>query len=669
MAFNRSLRTAFVVESIAPADVSTEQLLPYQLGIFDINTWKSVTTPTFASNREVVFAVGSPNTGQKATPKGLRPKNFANIGNVNVSFKSLPIFGHNIDKAYVSRPVREAKQFIAYLGYNGVEPCKNIALECGKVYGLDIQVVGGPIRSVFGQDVRELIEVATPCCDSCATCTDTAIPTSEWIDSVMAKIEESYIVKRFIKAEKVESCCPAVAPFPTIDYTKYCLTLCDEGDQRALARVAVKYPGVSISRVARTSTHSTYEICQPTADAAPADLETSDLTVADCATCPAGFTLVEAGDVYRITIDNNGSGADPAAWLAEVQAAFPAAVSAIRTAFEFGTSTYVVTFPTGTVVAATDESTVSPIIKSTEARCVQDTPTVTSWTACGTAYKITRTVCMTKGNSDCNAVVPDLDDIQDMYEGMPGIVAGSVVARTAGTCISVYEMQQVNNECLEDGCDTLAVAKFDPIPAYNGHAWDTCKCEGWTVDGNGCPVAPTAVDNDCEYGIKFTGAFVDSRTGGCSFDVKDARFYDPIEIYVSLVDTDFPELCTQSQADYTITQYPSFEQLSGQEVIREVIKSRFYNQEKYLSPSMANGHKFIKAEGLEYGVDVDKHYYALHLFHNRNMTKNFTSSDFKDREEIVIYVPEDRLDVLDSVVNLVNSYTSSVGIMLPPAVV
>ena len=133
------------------------------------------------------------------------------------------------------------------------------------------------------------------------------------------------------------------------------------------------------------------------------------------------------------------------------------------------------------------------------------------------------------------------------------------------------------------------------------------------------------------------------------------------------VTTNF-ENCTWLNDQVTVAQYPTFEQLSGQEVLRDIIKYRYYLRELYFSPSAANAAKWTRAEGLEYGVDVDKHYYAVHILHNVKKVTNNTASEPQLREEIVFYFEESDVNLMNQFLQKLNSYTSSVGIQLPVVV-
>lgn len=653
MAFSKSIRTAFVVQSVDTSGKSTDKLVPFQLGVVG-SKWTTLSSPDPINDRSITIAVGSPNRGQvQSTGK---PTNFANQGNVNLSFKSQPIV--NVTKAFVSKPVAVAKPYVGYLGNDNLNNCLDIAIKCGKNFALSINLEGRGVRSVYGQDIHEIIEIPAVACSDCAAdCTDAAV-SSKFIDQLVANVNDSFQVGRFVKAEKIQNCCPALAAPTTIAYTNYALSLCDGGEVTDLAAVQAQYPTVSISRIDRVGTTSKYGFCQLAATAAPAAYSQTGTVIANCATCPAGFTTVTGGQVRLITIDNTNADLTPSAWLTEVQTKYATAIKATKLSFVSGTSTYTVILPSNFTVPGTipTETTISDLIGTEPTRCVQTSPTTTAWVTNGAAYKVKRRVYMTMSNSDCNATVTDLSRIQAAYANMPNLVAGSITldATDTNTCKSRYYLEQYNNDCLVDGCDTIALAKFDPIPAFEGHVWGDSDCQGWTTDGNGCLVPPVDTVVNCKFGIKFTTSFINPTTGGCSFDPGDARFYEPVRIQATLLDLDYGSVPLGTP--FRITQAPVYEQLSGQEVLRDIILSRMYRKEPYFSPSQEYGGKYNAAEGLEYGVDVNKHYFAIHLFHNDRGVMNYTASNNDLQEEIVIYIAEDNLTALDSTLVLLNTW-------------
>ena len=654
MAFPKSLRTAWVALTAAPQGIKTQDLVPYQVGLFNEH-YTSITTGTFQTNRNVRLAAGSGSKGQTQVKDALG--NIANVGNVNVSYKSQPIFGHNIDKIWVSKPVKTAKNFIGYLGYDGLDTSKTLDFKPGRQYAVEVVIKGQPVRAIFGQERRESFEVDGGCLVTGQDENENVAP--KLLDDLVARINRGYIVSRLMKAEKVVT--PATNP-TKISFTKYNLTLCDTGDSVALAQVQAQYPGTAITRITRKGSVSVYQMIRLTSAGTPTAFTQSDVVIPDCTTCPSGYTLVAGGKLFEVTIDNTNADLTASAQLTEVQTKFATAIRATKISFEDGTSKYLVVMPTTFVIPGTipTETTIQDLNKTTQPYCTQNTPLTTAWVAGTTMYKVKRTLELTKKieNCDTNAAT-ELASLVAAYPVKDDIASAPVIA-SENDCNVKFTIEQYSN-LMEDGCDTEDLAKFNDIKSWNGFIWKPVV----VVPGS----YPTAV------GIKFTGTFIDQRTQGCAFDPKDFVTYDPVTLEVSVYElTKQPtfssdislQACTDYKFNWTVVQYPTRQELLGQSVIRDVILSRNYNQELYVSPSQELGGKFSLAEGLEYGVDVNDFYYAVHVTHNADKRTNNTASEPNMREEVVIYFPESAYAEMIKFIAVLNTYVSSSGIYLDP---
>lgn len=896
MSFPKSIRTAWVATSVAPQGTNTANLTPYQVGLFNENH-VAFTNSTFQANRNIRFAVGSPNTGQKGVTGKLG--NFPNINNVDISFKSQHVFGHNIDRVWVSKPVKTAKPFIGYIGFDDQNFTKNLFITPGKQYALEVVVKGQPVRAIFGQDIRESFEIDGGCIGTATTFAGVT-PTNGLavldgttaqnaaglvINDLIRRLGDGYITSRFFKAEKVISndagnavSHPGAGSYPLYAHT---LTVSDTGDSLALAAVKNQFSSYTIERDSRIGNTSVYRLLTNANNLTPSPFTQDNVYLFDCptGTCATGYVLnygyslfnvsrslggttlnstmqqAVANSVFAsyntpITFDGQSSsrvvisatanadyfnitnhglysgqkvqyalgtggsviaglsvGTDYfvfrvdadnfklAANLADLRAgtfvnitavgtgtvhyivpassraanaggyitvgaggmdttdivttathnlttgdavfyapgnaaqalrvtaldgsasvALPAGVYFVSvlstTTFKLaytvenlingnfidittastGTNISFVTLTAGTIVSE-DNSTMTVSIRKDKSvtsltpvgtdnvvfegvvkdYCSLSALISTSWSAVSTiAGRAIKVYTLTKKLDDCNSpsTTAELAALQAAYPTSLTIQAAPTVSSTNG-CNVTYTMT-VYSRPMDLDCDTTLTPVFDAPAAWKGFQW---------VGGDETPNALVGNDNasSTKYGIKFTGAFVDQRTGGCSFDPKDAVTYDPIQLEVSLYEVthdaafgqttaliNSSSTCTPYVADWTVTQYPTREELLGQSVLRDVIKSRRYNQELYVSPSEELGGKFTKAEGLEYGVDVDAYYYAVHILHNVKKRVNNTASEPEQREEVVVYFPETNYTAMIQFVNALDTYTSSAGIFMNP---
>ena len=876
MSFPKSIRTAWVATSVAPQGTNTANLTPYQVGLFNENH-VAFTSSTFQANRNIRFAVGSPNTGQKGVTGKLG--NFPNINNVDISFKSQHVFGHNIDRVWVSKPVKTAKPFIGYIGFDDQSTDKNLLITPGKQYAIEVVVKGQPVRAIFGQDIRESFEIDGGCVGSATTLTGVN-PTNGLaanenaaglvINDLIRRLGDGYITSRFFKAEKVISGASYSATNALYAYT---LTVSDTGDSLALAAVKNQFSSYTIERDNRIGNTSVYRLLNGSSTLVSggtlSSFSQNNTYLFDCptGTCASGYTVTPGyslfnvtrarlttdvfsgnytdansnalanfvgssyhkpisfvassavnGTTEQITINNHGlttgqaviylantgnaigltdfttyyviridantiSLADSPAlatagtakdlsagtgtqYLSPVESVVTGItatnlnnITITKTAhglksgdvvyYAFGTGSatatgitayttpYIVTvvtadtfklsttfanyiaqtyvspsaatgntqafvkIPTSVLMTvnadnyvvalkqAPNLTSITPVNADTivyegniKMYCSLTSPITTSWVSAGIAYaRATKIYTLTKKIDDCDGtnVATELAALKAAYPVSLTVSSAPAVASAApfdgtgvNTCNVTYTMT-VFSRPMDLDCDTIPTPIFDTPAAWKGFQW---------VGGAETPSALVGEnETTSKYGIKFTGAFVDQRTGGCSFDPKDAVTYDPIQLEVSLYEVthdaafgqtstliNSSSTCTPYVADWTVTQYPTREELLGQSVLRDVIKSRRYNQELYVSPSEELGGKFTKAEGLEYGVDVDAYYYAVHILHNVKKRVNNTASEPEQREEVVVYFPETNYTAMIQFVNALDTYTASAGIFMNPIV-
>lgn len=649
MAFPKSIKTNWIVKSQAAVGKHSSELHPFEFAVLDKDTSTSL-APLDILNRDLLFAVGSPNVGQSTS--GLKVERLHDQLNSTMSFKSQPV--SRVTNVRAQKFTKDTATNVYYFGYNGSDTCRSLEFECGKTYMFDVYVKGRPARNIFFNELREVFEITTPCCAPCADgdC-DTALDCSYVIDELVANFnDENRWTSRFFTAEKVMSCATGTPEaLPQVDYTKYCLTVCDNGNELDLANIQAQYPASTVTRTERNGPYTTYELTLLESADAPADFSQDATTILGCDTCPSGFTEVAGGYAFVVEIDNSNTDTDAAAYLAAVQLVWATATSATKIGFVNGTSTYYIVASTDITKLPAADGRVTKSLGLTETKCTQDTAITTSWVECGSAYKVYRDLLITIGVSDCASVsnADELAAIQAFYADDPSIVADSLVAvDISGTteCLLRFSVQQLNNALLEDGCDTFAVAKFDTLSSYKGAFWKVDLCEGWTADAEtGCPVPPVATDRCCNCGIKFTARSfnnLDQFLDLPIFDLWEYNEKDPVELSVSLLEADgTTQVCDDKQPDFIQTQRANYRTLHGRDVMKEILLERFYRLEPYWNLTDKDALLLQAREGLKYGVDINSYYNAITVSHNVVNNLNYNSHTHSLREDVVLYFHED----------------------------
>lgn len=272
--------------------------------------------------------------------------------------KSHEFRGKDIISFEVSLPERLSPE-VWHVGYTGVVGCNEPAFsfECGKTYGLMIALGGSPTWRQWAKTLRHEIYVTTPCCDSdeCLTgCADSAFDC-EYVYRKFAEAINSHneLSLMGVKARYLTSDFSATTP-THFDYT---LTVCDGGLPQDTAAVQATLTEGKAVRIDRIGGMSVYQItCVLEANAPDDFTAVSDVLLADCGVCGAGYTLTEGKTVYTITA-NSATYANAAAVVTAYEAATVKTFTGVISAPNLVLNNIPVTghnFGTGTEVVYTD---------------------------------------------------------------------------------------------------------------------------------------------------------------------------------------------------------------------------------------------------------------------------------------------------------------------------
>ena len=646
--YSDKIQYNWVVNSLSTSGKKTVDLKAFEFAVVNADTHKTVAIgDPELSGQEYYFAVGSPNRAQATD--GQKINRHYNSLNSDVSFKSDKI--GNVGKLRFVTPDKQDLKQVYYLGYNGLDQCESLEFECGKNYKFHISVQGQNVQNVFGRyEFNEVVSVDTPCCDASCGCVDGKIDCSYVIDDLLARFDSDlFWVKRFYNVEKVINCSPALVQPTKTNYTTYCLTVCDNGDALDLSAIQSQYPTVTVEVKERKAPYTTYQFTQLAAAAAPAAYTQTSTVVRDCTTCPAGFTSVTGGFAYIVEIDNTNADLTPATQLTAVQTIFPTATFASKANFNFGTSTYYVV-SSAALTAPTGDARIVKTMGETSAKCQQTTPLTYAWASCGTSYKVTRDLCLTKANADCQTNPEELAEIQAYYAAQSDVVAGSLVLDASSTdCLIRFNISQFNNALLADGCDTFGSdgAKFDSLPTWKGFRWEVCPCEGWTVNVSGCPVPPVPDDKCCQCGLKFTTIQFPENMNECIYDITHYQEKDPVELSVTIYRPDGELLvCGTKSPTFRKTQAAKFQTLKGFDVMKQIIITRNDRQERFMNLTGKDSLLFLERQGTEYGVKLNDYYYEISISSHSSRFENRPL--FGGNDTITLYIHESQVVLFES---------------------
>lgn len=643
---NRQLEQVFNVKSIAPAGLTLDQLKPYQLAILDERTQRTVAAPPKNKAKGFRLVWKSPSKGNQGA--------FPDKKNLKAPIQSLVI--NEVDRIHkFENATDERKVFEGYLGYDGESACKTLAFECGTSYQLVLHAKGKPVRDLLGRDHTEIIPIVTGCCETCTF--------EENIKSALAAIQKSFYtnafyISKFFDCHPVYSCCPVPDPFDKVDFYDYDLSICDAGDDSALGEVQIAYQTTNIYRVGRENGISTYRA--ECVAAQPAAFVQQGTVLSDCDTCPAGYTKTNAQKKYILKVDNASSGTTNANFLTEVQAVtgWNTATAARRLNTENGVTTYEVWVPAAFTPPTWTADADYTFITSVPAICTLTTAVTTAWTLSATKYKVKRTLEMTLKNGDCDDTAADLALLTAYFTpaNFPSVVSGSLSQEIAGDCLSVYQIEQYS-DCLEDGCDWFGKdgAKFVDLPGYGTGTWSPIRCEGWTFDVDGCPVAPAApADETCLGGLKFVGKKFEADIIPCDDDFWESVETEGVELEVSL--TYYGKTgCDVVPVDWLVVQRPTTPQGTGRQLWKREIQAREYSGFEYRGIKGQEARVISARMGESYSFEADKLYHTISIYHNYDRNRTAQNAGTSTREVITLACEANKTAVFAQLKTLANT--------------
>jgi len=642
---------------VATAGHSSD-LKPGQIGLFDRNTFSVATG--IGNGKELFFAQGP--TG------GLdwygQP--------VKVSHKSPFFFAKDVEDIYLSKPQRVVNEEWV-IGYNGSASSKSLTFATGEPTRIKFYFHGQPIYRFFNGP-KEYVVSYTPKEDCTTPCeagdcpegiADCEVHTQKLIDLINNHTE----LRKFgVTAGYVSNTFSAASA----NMTKYCITLCDNGDAQALGAVQAQAPtGVNVVRTARVGSQSTYEFCQLAASAAPSPFtQTGSVLQAVCGECPDDSFLVPALDVFIVTRpivggEDFSTAASRDAYANTIWQAYATAESITTTTSTTSTTTSAgfdlnpnatfighgggvamvkLKFVSGTELDPPLGADTVEFAYTEPAVCVFDTPASVAWTTCGTGISSSRTLRLKNiARPDCDAEGDRLADIEASLAGVVGIQINTLDIEEGDACMDDYTVTQLSTDCLEEGCLTSNVSfTYDELPAFENSAWEV-----YTED----PVE----DDTRKCGIRVTAGYIDPKFGDCSFNPMDYYETEPIKMEISLLQEDGDRCDAENWPTVRQTRIGQISRQSGEYIVRELImKTDAYLKhvdQFSLEPRMREAFDMQLLSSVDKNAYYDLYYVRYKASYGNSFRKNeqekFTTVfAFKEGDGTALSFQTNVLDVL-----------------------
>lgn len=531
---NQAFRDVFVVSNPALlTSGDSTNLAIGQLGVFNYDPRKdrlAIASPDFQANKAIQLIVGTP-----PVPTNL-------LGAVADQSKvSKPIKGKKLLK-WEGRAAQRGQTQIVAIGYDGFDSTKTLTAQCEQSKDVFVKLSGGPIDQAFHTEGRGLVRqysLFSGCCDDCGD--DCAASSAEAMaDDLVNQINNDPILSlgsatntpytpgniptnKLIRAKKIIG---ATAPTPDATATQYLLAVCDNGDNVSLGAVQAQYPTLSVTRISRSGSTSTYQVVKT--GAIPTAFNDSGLPIInDCPVCPSGYTLVASAYITKITRQDAGD--STALTNLETAYSIVSPETASRIKYQFGQSTYIVT--TSAVISAPAVPTdfIESLGQSRNS-CVITTPISIAWTVGQTWIAFNRTYSITLEDNVCGT--SRLSELQALY---PDLVITDNGAGTGTACVHNFSTV-ILSAFAAPGCPADA-AQWTAPDAYFGIEWTP---------------APLSSSNTV-VGVLIESAYVDLITNECAymFWKYDA---EPIFIEVSQHDQDYNGKPTICAGDWSVKE-------------------------------------------------------------------------------------------------------------------
>lgn len=418
---------------------------------------------------------------------------------ISESHKSPFFYGKDVEDIYLSNPVRPVNEEWV-IGYNGSPSSVSLNYTKGEATRVKFYFHGEPTYRFFNGP-KEYVVSYTPkedCTTPCETgdcpegITDCLTHTQELINLINTHTE----LRKFgVTAKLVRNDFSAA----TTTMTKWCLTLCDNGDGTALKAVQAQAPvGVVVTRSERIGSLSTYTFCALDAVTPSAFQQTGSVLQAVCEDCPDDSFLIGAKDVYIVKRpivggENFTSAATRDAYANTLWQAYATAASITTSTSTTSTTTasgadgnpdatfvgqdgslaiVKVKFASGSTINAVGADLIE-FSHTEQAVCVFDTPASISWTECGVGISSSRTLVIKNLNRpDCDADGDRIDDLTVALAGVKGINIGSLALVPGDGCKDDYTVTQNSLDCLDESCLTQNVTfTYDSLPAFENNSW------------------------------------------------------------------------------------------------------------------------------------------------------------------------------------------------------
>lgn len=637
-----------------------DQLAVGQIGIFDAKTNRAVTAPTYAANKAIYIAQGTPDRSN--FPEGAAVPNIFRKTHTIQGKKLISLRGKKGNLGHGE---------IVTLGFDGVDVTKTLTAMPGETFYYWVRLTGDPIFNLNPDRSKGVIiqgAVQMPCKDECAdNCT--AVECNIIADKIVEDFNTKLLpggqkVNKYVQISKLLGSCQAPTPQATFGYCT--LVVPDNGTDYDLGQVQAQFPGAV--RISREGIFTTYGLLSSNVEgcSCPQGAYNAPDTIiyADCTSCEVG-TFTGAGDVFTVSSYLGNTAGIAAIIQATVDGLTTSTVTVVaQEVLPLNTNFIITVVPhDGAVTAGAIDTALTALVATTLPGYQAGSTALTGTTSAtcsvnGASYNWSNdctsgTVCSlylgtfkaTVGNT-CNTAVT-VEEVNAAYStgSTPGSRVGTSRVIASANCVTEVEID-ILSDCVTGACDSTTQLTFQtPVP-FRGYEF--------------VKVAATDLTG-CVCGVQFESVYVPRQTKECTFD-QFAYQTDWVHVEVSSHNPDWrsTDLCETDPVATRIKNgaYPNG---AGQAVARLEKQDRMYDMDYfYMSPVLREAFDFYFETDLQATYDM----VAVEYDFQYSSNDGFGQTD-NDRYIQYFWLPEGQAGAL---ITALNGYAASVPVQVDPIV-
>lgn len=365
----------------------------------------------------------------------------------NKPWSTKPFKISEIQDLQVGTPTSDFKVDEFVIGYNGFDEETALTFENGDNEVLHVTLSGKPIGMAGYQEskVDFNLQFGAP--------NEGDFTNQEIVEEAVKRMRRYTLlggvpITEYIDIDVINSENPETITGGT-ENVFYNLRVTDGGDSLGLAAVQSQYPDHKVVKTDRIGGDSVYTIMAPTGTTLEDFSYFKSSVLKGCAECPAGYSEIEGGVVYSVSIADGGE--DSTAAVQGISTNAEAGSARLLGVDEHGVSQYSVVVSEkltedelDTFAEENPTSSVKLAAEDVQALCSPDNQQTVSWTTGESCTAITETYTMVVGDDECGE--PRTEEIQAFYPEL------EITEEESAHCATKYSTTVTTNVVCEE-CD------------------------------------------------------------------------------------------------------------------------------------------------------------------------------------------------------------------------